>query len=308
MTIPLIVDTDLSLGTPNAEVDDGAALIFLANSPEVEIKAITTVHGNVPVDKATTNTLRLRKLLNLDHIPIAQGAASPLIPDLGWSKFLNEWQMQYGPTPTTTQAPDSFDAANLINQTIHRYPGEVIFLALGPLTNLSIALSKDPTISEHVKGIVAMGASFMENAQAEFNIRCDPEAAAEVFKAKWPVWIHGLELTRKVHFSGMDFESLNQGKPAQALLRSQARDWINIVETQGWDSDGCSLHDAVAAAAVTSPKMFSYSPTQLRIETAFNHKRGVITYSSGRRNQNVRICKSLDAKSCHRLIMDRLKE
>lgn len=85
--IKLIIDTDISLGTPGAEIDDGAALVLLLNSPEVDVLGITTVHGNVPVELATTNALRLVSLAGFPEIPVFEGSGTPLEEDRAWLNF-----------------------------------------------------------------------------------------------------------------------------------------------------------------------------------------------------------------------------
>lgn len=307
MPIRLIVDTDISLGTPNAEIDDGAALLLLANSPQVEVKAITTVHGNAPVEIVSTNLLRFRNYLNLPGVQIAQGAAEPLLADPSWAKFLNDWQSQYGPIPAFPGQVSPLDAVDLIIETVLKFPGEIIILALGPLTNLALVLMKEPAVARMVKAVYAMGGSLNDTDQSEFNIRCDPEAAQTVFQAEWPVKLHGLELTRQILFTPEDFASLDIHKPAQALLQAQAKEWVIIVEEQGWEQGGCSLHDAVAATAVIAPGIFEYTSAQIEVDTNFGLRRG-ITSAKPNTSGKTKIATKVATNSCRELILEKIKE
>lgn len=308
MPTPILIDTDISLGTPNAEIDDGAALLLLAKSPEADIRALTSVHGNAPANTTTANLLRLAGYLDLSHLPIAAGTDRPLTPDSRWAAFLEAWQAQYGPTPPATGPLSPLRASDLIIETARAHPGELVVLALGPLTNLALALQKHPPLTRLVKAVVTMGGSLNDSGQAEFNIRCDPEAARIVFEAGWPLFLHGLEITRRVLFTPQDFSRLDAQDPAQALLHTQAPGWIRIVESQGWEKGGCSLHDAVAAAAVIAPELFSYTNARVTVETAEGPLRGVTRAVPVEENSRVRVATAIDAGACHALILNRIME
>ena len=308
MRTPILVDTDISLGTPNAEIDDGAALMLLANSPQVDVRAVTSVHGNAPVEIATANLLRFMALLGRPDIPIGAGAAAPLRPDPQWGAFLSEWQSQYGPTPPTDRPVPSFHGPDLIIETAKACPGELVIVALGPLTNLALALERYPPLARLVRSVYAMGGSLEAADQAEFNIRCDPEAAQAVFQAGWPLYLHGLEITRRALFSPEDFASLDPEKPAQALLQRQADGWIRIVEAQGWETGGCSLHDAVAAAAVVAPSLFRYASTGLDVNTGNGGHRGATRAVTGGAPSRTQIAVDLDARACRTFILEKIRE
>ena len=306
---PIIIDTDISLGTPNAEIDDGAALMFLGNSSDqIEIKAITTVHGNASVDIAYLNILRLLKHLGLKDIPIGKGAAKPLLPDQEWSAFLNDWQAQYGPTPPAAHNDPEKDGVDLIIETIRNNPGEISILALGPFTNLALAIQKEPEIIPQIDYIYAMGGNQDEEAPAEFNIRCDPEAADIVFNSGIKIKLHGLSITRQALFTPEDFASLSSDEPAQNLLKQQALGWIKIVEKQGWEKGGCSLHDAIAAAAIVDPGMIEYEPASLKVVTNQRADRGKIKILDPSEETKILIACNINHQACHSRILEAIKE
>jgi inosine-uridine nucleoside N-ribohydrolase len=240
---PVLIDTDISLGTANAEIDDGAALIVLLNSPEIVCRGVTVVSGNVPVQLALQNAARLLAFLGRADIPMGMGASSPLIRDDEYDRQWGEWQKNhYGHTPDWPVNNPNCNAIDFIIDSIQSEPGEITILALGPLTNLALALRKTPSIRHQVREVIAMGGSFQQdNKVPEFNIRCDPEAAQIVFDASWPLRMLGLDITRRVLFSRVDFVELDGSVPALELLKSQASSWIDTVEKQGWESGGCAL-------------------------------------------------------------------
>ena len=260
----IYIDTDLSLGTPGAEIDDGAALLMLLHNPAVEIAGIGSVFGNVPVNNATRNLARLLKMGGRTDIPLALGAAGPLEGDMGW---FGEWQSDYGATlPFEGYEEPRESAADLLVRLANAYPDQLSVIAIGPSTNLALALEKDPEIAFKVKQVVAMGGSFGSQPQApEFNVHCDPSATRRIVAAEWPLTLLGLDITRQAAFSRAKFAALPGSDPLLGLLKEQAAGWITRVESMGWEKDGCSLHDAVAAACLLQPNLFNSVPVEVEI-------------------------------------------
>ena len=270
------VDTDISLGTPGAEIDDGAAIIFLLRQKSLEVAASGSVFGNVCLQDATMNLSRLLTWLDYDRIPLGIGAEKPLVADMNW---FEDWRSGYGMTLPWHIPSSTLLAANAIIQTIHTNPGKVSILSLGPMTNLALAVRLDPSIVLLTREVVVMGGSFnIQDPAPEFNVRCDPEAAQIIISAGWNVHILGLDITRRVHFSRQDFSSLPDGNPAVELLRSQAPGWIDRMEAMGWEQNGCALHDAVAAAYLVDDSMFRTEDMNIQVELLDPHHRGLTRF------------------------------
>jgi len=311
MRQPVFVDTDISLGTPGAEIDDGAAVIVLCSSPEVEIRGISLVYGNVPVDLAHKNVCRLLSYLGQEDIPIAPGAAKSLLEDAAWAE---EMAISHAgahiATPDWPVEKSTIDGPDLLIHTIRSAPGEITILALGPLTNVAIALERAPDIEKSVRQIIAMGGSFSKSlSPTEFNIRNDPEAARRVLQANWPIRLIGLEITHLVLFTRADFNSLDGSRPDLAQLKSQAAQWIPWVEKKGWETGGCCLHDAIAVATLLEEDIANYIEGGLDVETEPGPRRGVTIFSRDGQPQDATkktVAVSLDVPRCHALIMDRL--
>ena len=295
------VDTDVGLGTPGAEIDDGAALIFLLRNKSIDIVGAGSVFGNVPLHDAALNLDRLLTWLGGEHIPLGLGAEKPLIADTAW---FESWQSVYGKTLPWNSRPATYLAANLIIHTIRTNPGQVSILSLGPMTNLALAIRLDPGIIPLTREVIVMGGSFnVQNPEPEFNVRCDPEAAQIVFSSGWKVHILGLDITRRVHFSRRDFSSLPDGNPAVELLRAQAPGWIDRMEEMGWEQDGCALHDAVAAAYLVDDTIFQTEETSVEVELANPNSRGITRFSSANENRPiVKVITDLDPVKCRDLI------
>ena len=301
------VDTDVGLGTPGAEIDDGGALIFLLRNKSIDIIGAGSVFGNVPLHDAALNLDRVLTWLDREDIPIGLGAGKPLIADTAWSK---SWQSVYGQTLPWNSRPATYLAANLIIHTIRTNPGQVSILSLGPMTNLALAVRLDPGILPLTREVIVMGGSFnVQNPEPEFNVRCDPEAAQMVFNSGWNVHILGLDITRRVHFSRHDFASLPDGNPSVELLRAQAPGWIDRMEEMGWEQDGCALHDAVAAAYLIDDTIFQTEETSVEVELANLNSRGITRFSSTSDNlPTVKVITDLDPIKCRDLIWSHVNQ
>jgi purine nucleosidase len=181
----IIFDTDP--GT-----DDALALMLALNSPELDVRAITVVPGNVTASQGLENALRMVSLANRCDIPVAAGAQHPLFQKLVTAEF---WHGKNGlgnvELPASKCKVDSRFGPDLIIQLIHAAPHEITLVPVGPLTNIALAVEKDPSIVPLVKDVILMGGSIKGgnvNAAAEANIYNDPEAAQVIFKAGWPLW------------------------------------------------------------------------------------------------------------------------
>jgi len=295
------VDTDVGLGTPGAEIDDGAALIFLLRNKLIDIVGAGSVFGNISLHDAALNLDRLLTWLGGEHIPLGFGAERPLIADTTW---FESWQSVYGKTLSWNSRPVTYLAANLIIHTIRTHPGQVSIISLGPMTNLALAIRLEPSIIPLTREVIVMGGSFnIQNPAPEFNVRCDPEAAQIVFSSAWKVHILGLDITRRVHFSRRDFSSLPDGNRAVELLRAQAPGWIDRMEEMDWEQDGCALHDAVAAAYLVDDTIFQTEETGVEIELANPNSRGITRFSPTTENRPiVKVITGLDTVKCHDLI------
>jgi len=294
------LDTDISLGTPGAEIDDGAALFMLLGSPRVTLGGIGSVFGNAPVEDVDANLARLLQMLKRTDIPLATGAGAPLQGDLGW---FADWQAGYGPTPPCAHVKPAKTSSQLLIELARAHPGQVIVLAIGPLTNLALALESSPEIAGLVKAVIAMGGSF-NSREAEFNMRCDPAAAQMVLQAGWPLTLLGLEITRRIAFSRAEFAALAESNPAIRLFKEQAAGWIKRVETMGWEKDGCALHDAAAAACLLRPELFSEQPARVTVSDGRDLPEGATVLEPARAGdgQNLSVITQARVAECRKLI------
>jgi purine nucleosidase len=194
----VIIDTDP--GT-----DDAVAIMLALNSPELDVRALTVVPGNVVVEQGLENALRMVSLANRCDIPVARGAEHPLFQKLITAEF---WHGKNGlaniELPASKCKADARFGPDLIIEMVHQYPHEITLLPIGPETNIALAVLKDPSIVPLVKEVIVMGGSISGgnvNAAAEANIYNDPEAAQIVFQAGWPLTMAGLDVGNMTLFT-----------------------------------------------------------------------------------------------------------
>ena len=193
MTRHFIIDTDTAS-------DDAVALVMAMRHPGVQIEAITVVAGNVPVDLGVQNALYTVELCQ-QTIPVYRGMPAPLIRPLETGQFVHgEDGMGDIGLPLYGRQPADGDAVSVLIETIHRFAGNITLLALGPLTNVAIALRRDPMIAYKVSECVIMGGTGRGHGNitpvGEYNFWADPEAAKIVFESGMPIKMVGWDISR----------------------------------------------------------------------------------------------------------------
>src|SRR5271156_4209617 len=187
----VIIDTDPG-------VHDAMAILLALNSPELKVEALTVVPGNVEAAQGLENALKLVSLAGRCDVPVVAGAQHPLNQKLITAQY---WHGKNGlggvDLPPSKCKPDARFAPDFIIEMVHKYPHEITLIPVGPLTNIALAVSKDPSIAALVKDIVIMGGSISGgnvDGAAEANIYNDPEAAQIVFNAGWIVTMVGSDV------------------------------------------------------------------------------------------------------------------
>src|SRR5437868_11149083 len=221
----IIFDTD-----PGS--DDAMALMLALNSPELDVRAITVVPGNVTAQQGLENALRMVSLASRCDIPVAGGAQHPLFQKLITAEF---WHGKNGlanvELPPSKCKVDGRYGPDLIIEMVHAAPHELTLVPVGPLTNIALAVSIDPSIIPLVKEVILMGGAITGgnvNAAAEANIYNDPEAAQVVFQAGWPLTMVGLEVGDKTLLSQKYLDQLGQTHgPVNDFIYSVAKFLIN---------------------------------------------------------------------------------
>jgi purine nucleosidase len=307
--------------------DDALAILMALNSPELRVEAITVVAGNVTAERGLENALELVALAGRPDVPVALGARKPLLQALVTAESHGPDGMGGIALPAARSAPDARFGPDLIVEFVHKYPHEVTIVPLGPLTNVALALSKDPSIAGLVKEVVFMGGSISGgnvDAVAEFNVYVDPEAAQVVLGGGWPLTMVGLEIGRKALFTRGHLAELRKTHGPQNDFAADLLGYrIGVGETYGLA--GATLYDPTAMSAVIDRTLiatqhlhvdvelrgeFTRAETVANRQNALNRKvrRGDRFVFEGTEplQPNVHVATDIDADRFVRLLISRL--
>jgi inosine-uridine nucleoside N-ribohydrolase len=265
----IIYDTDPG-------VDDAMALVFQALHPDIELLGLTSVFGNATIETTTRNARFLAGRFAAG-VPVAQGAAAPLrrAAPAPLAQIHGDNGLGNIAFDSTCAAPlDARPAHRFIIDTVRAHPGEVTLLAVGPLTNLALALADDPQIAPLVRQVVIMGGAFgtagvLGNVTpaAEANILGDPDAADRVLGAAWPVAIVGLDVTQPTIMSRAYLASLrDRGGAAGQFVWDVSRHY-EAFHGQSAQLAGIYVHDSSAVAYVLAPHLYTTRSGPVRVLT-----------------------------------------
>lgn len=269
MTHKIIFDTDPG-------IDDAMALLFIQASPALDLLAVTTVFGNADIDTTTRNALYLKHRFGLSA-PVYQGTDKPLVRPRNPSPTFVHGENGLGDVDLSDHVPrqpEAKPAHQAIIDLARQYPGEVTLVAVGPLTNLALALKAEPEVATLLKAVVIMGGAFGVAGKpgnvtpvAEANIWNDPEAADLVFTAPWALTAVSLDVTTQVVMSPAYMDALEASAgPAGAFLNAISKPYAAFYGDRDGIT-GCCVHDAAAVAFVIDPSLFQLRRGSVRVVT-----------------------------------------
>jgi len=284
----LIIDTDPG-------VDDAVSILLALKSPEVRVEALTVVGGNVEAEYGMRNALALLELAKRDDIPVALGSRKPLLR-LPLTARVAHGSNGMGDVdlPVPRKAVIDQHAIDYMIDTVRAAPGQVSILGLGPLTNIALALLKEPSIGPQIAEVAFMGGTILSHGNvtpvATFNIYADPEAARVVLNAGIPrITMAGTDVTTKVQFSAADFDRLEQSGTKEGWLCAEVgrfrlkrfRSYLPEKEPT------IGFNDLPATAAILDRALFIAEPMRVDVETSGELTTGMTV--ANRRNRVVKI-------------------
>jgi len=318
----VIIDTDP--GT-----DDAMAIILALNSPELKVEALTVVPGNVDGRQGLENALKIVSLAGRCDVTVAGGAQHPLNQKLITAQF---WHGKNGLAdvelpPSKCKADPRF-GPDLIIDMIHRFPHEITLIPVGPLTNIALAVLKDPSIAGLVKDIVIMGGSITGgnvNGAAEANIYNDPEAAQIVFNAGWTVTMVGSDVGERTLITRKYLALLQSSHGPQSDFIAKIADfYLTRSEKSGYS--GAAMYDPLAVGIALDPTLGTLKEMHVDVETKGEFTRGeTVANRTGSNENNVlhgdhyeiegviklkpnaRVCLASDADRFLQLFVSRVK-
>lgn len=262
-------------------IDDALALAYLMASPEIELVGIGTVSGNIDAAQAAVNTLDLLAMGGKKTVPVAIGAMAPLVgpfsggvPHIHGRNGVGDIEL-----PHTDKVPETESAADMLLRLADEYEGELEVLAVGPLTNLALALQSDPSLARKVRVVTVMGGAALVPGNlspvGEANIWNDPEAANQTMAAPWPVVLVPLDVTLENVFDEDDRSALaNAAQPLNHVLAEMLELYYGFY-TSEFGYRCCALHDPLAAAiAVGQVKPTRAPSVPVEVDTTDGPGRG----------------------------------
>lgn len=304
-------------------IDDALALLLAMASPELEVLVVTTVVGNVSLQRCTLNALKVLQIACSKAPPqVRPGASQPLrgCPGEGALQVHGEDGLgnlhlyRDGETlryPDPKPLPPSAPAHLLLPQLARRYPGEVSLIATGPLTNLALALQQDPDGMRCLAEVIVMGGAFRVSGNvtpaAEFNIWFDPEAAFAVLTSGLPLTMVGLDVTQQVLLTPEDVASLPADPSPSRLVRDCTPHYLRFHQEKRGLA-GAFLHDPLAVGVAIDPEFVSTEMAAVEVVTREGPERGrtVLIPHEGRSRGPIRVCVQVEAQRFLRFFLDRV--
>ena len=299
-------------------IDDALALILALRSPELEVAGITAVSGNVPVDQATINALRVVELMDRRDVWVAKGLASPLVRGpIRATRFHGRDGLGDSNLPLPKIKPAKKNALNtLSDQLVSSKKHSLTIICTGPLTNIAALVTCSPDLTKTIQHLVIMGGAYSltqfgfgnETPVAEFNIYSDPEAAKIVFESQIAITAVGLDVTT-IPMSQLDLNDYKKIRQRNSNITRFAERMLNRTMRK---HGRFQLHDPMAVAAKVKPSLFHWLRMPVSVETKGEFTTGM-TLVDRRKSQRAvaqqnvtRVCDGVKAEDFKRLFLNRL--
>jgi purine nucleosidase len=249
-------------------IDDALAITFAHGHPGLDLLGITTVAGNVGLAQTTANALAVCEFIGAAGTPVTAGCAGPLLrPALDAREVHGESGLGGAVLPEPAASPAPGHAIDFIIDSCRAAPGDITLVATGPLTNIALAVRREPRLPGWVREFVIMGGSSGRGnttPAAEYNMWADPEAAVVVFGAGWTVHMLGLDVTMRTGASAAVLQRMGElGPLGTELLLPALSQYMSTS-----DASGPPVHDVCAVAWVAQPDVFGLVPALVQVETA----------------------------------------
>jgi purine nucleosidase len=304
----IIIDTD-----PGQ--DDAVAILLALASPELDVLGITAVAGNVPLPLTQKNALKICELAGKPETKVYAGAPRPLVRPLVTAEHVHGKTGLDGPElPEPTMRLQDENAVDFIVETLMaETPGTVTLCPLGPLTNIALALVREPAIASRIERIVLMGGGYFEQGNvtpsAEFNIYVDPHAADVVFRSGIPITMMPLDVTHKALTTRARVEAIRALGNKVGLATAEMLDFFERYDVEKYGSDGGPLHDPCVIAWLLKPELFKGRECYVEVETKSDLTLGATVvdwWGIVEKPRNAQVMREIDADGFFALLTERL--
>jgi purine nucleosidase len=305
----IIFDTDPG-------IDDALAILLALASPELALDGIITVHGNVSTEQTTKNALAVLELASASHVPVYRGCDLPLVkesllsPETHGNTGLGYAQL---PDPQTRHKPKH--GSDFLIESIMSRPGEVTLVAIGPLTNVALAIRKEPRMVENVKEVIIMGGAIQHagnaTALAEFNTYVDPHAAHVVFHSGMPITLTPLDVTYQCVFTADDLNRLLKiDSPITKFIADSTRFYMEFHD-EYQKIEGCVINDPMTLALTFMPEICDYQNLVVDVDVSTGVGLGntfADFYNYKKKPANIRVAMGVRPRMFMELFLERMEK
>jgi len=304
----VLIDTDPG-------IDDALAILLALASPEIKLDALTIVYGNCSVEQGVRNALSVLELASGNNIPVARGVQVPLVqPLLLAPETHGNSGLGYAVLPEAKLHEVELHAAELMIERVMFNPGKISIVAVGPLTNLALALRLEPDFAKAVKHVYVMGGAIRHPGNttplAEFNTYCDPHAAHIVFHSGMPLTLVPLDVTYQVILTQADVQRLlSIASPITKFIAESTRFYMEFHD-QYQEIKGCVINDPLALAIVFNPELVETKALYVDVDISGGISMGKTFadfYKMEDRSPNMQVALGVRARDFIELFLERIE-
>ena len=305
---PILIDTDPG-------IDDSLAILLALASPELSLEGLSVVHGNCSVEQATINGLSILELAGAGHIPLAKGCALPLVqPSLLAVETHGDTGLGYAKLSAPRSKPTRQYGCDFLIEKILSNPGEMTLVAIGPLTNVALAIRKEPRVVSALKELIIMGGAIRhegnQTALAEFNTYVDPHAAHIVYHTGIPTTLVPLDVTYQCVLTQPDVDRLLQiDSPLTRFIADATRFYMEFHD-EYQRIEGCVINDPLALSLTFAPELCDYQELYVDVDISSGvslAKTFADFYNFTKKPANMRVALGVRNKDFIELFLERME-
>ena len=305
----VIIDTDPG-------IDDALAILLALASPEIILDGITCIHGNASTQQTTRNALAILELAQAGHVPVYKGCELPLVKEALLSPETHgNSGLGYAELPEPLIQPQAGHGSDYLIEQIMSRPGEVTLVAIGPLTNLAIAIRKEPRIVQNVKEVFIMGGAVQHpgntTALAEYNTFVDPHAAHIVFHSGMPMILTPLDVTYQCIFTPEDLKRLQRlDSPITKFIADSTRFYMEFHD-EYQSIEGCVINDPMTLALTYMPEICDYQELVMDVDISTGVGLGntfADFYNYEKKKPNMKVAMGVRPRMFMELFLDRIEK
>ena len=296
-------------------IDDACAILLALASPELSLEGLSVVHGNCSLEQATRNALSVLELANASDIPVARGCEWPLVqPSLLAPETHGETGLGYAKLPAPRVGPIGQHAVDFLIERILAAPGEITLLAIGPLTNIALAIRQEPRVAQALQEIIIMGGAIRHEgnttALAEFNTYVDPHAAQIVYQAGIPATLVPLDVTYQCILTPDDVRRLQSlDSPITNFIVDATRFYMEFHD-EFQQIQGCVINDPLALALAFAPELCTYRELPVEVDLSGGISTGKTVadfYNYTKKPANMNVALGVRARDFIDLFVERIQ-